>query len=221
MVRKGVCVDKKIMYNKNEERKGKGMLIKDISAKMQLKRKNLLEAARYLFIERGITNTSIDAIVKKADVAKGTFYLYFQDKEDILNEIVYSINRAILLKAFKAAKELNEGDFVSKFIFMIDSIINHFADNPEELKLVKKNFSWPVMKEKISAAEGDAELAEALKVMEEQYALEANSEEARNTLFATVEMCGSLCYTCIINKQPTDMETMKPTLYMMIRKILE
>jgi AcrR family transcriptional regulator len=197
------------------------MLLKDISEKMQLKRNNLLKAARYLFIERGISNTSIDAIVQHANVAKGTFYLYFQDKEDILNEIVFDINRAILLKAFNAAKELKEGDFVSKFIFMIDSIINHFMANPDEMTLIKKNFSWPVVKEKINAASEDKELAEALSVMEKQYALERDTEEARNTIFATVEMCGSLCYSCIINREPTDMETMKPTLYRMIRKILE
>lgn len=209
------------MYNKDKKGGTERVLIKDISEKMKMKRNNLLKAARYLFMENGVSNTSIDAIVKHANVAKGTFYLYFHDKEDILNEIVYEINRAILLKAFSVAKKLKEGDFITKFIFMIDNIINHFADNPEELKLVKKNFSWPVMKEKISAAEDDTELAEALSVMEREYAMETNTEEARTTIFATVEMCGSLCYTCIINKQPTDMETMKPTLYMMIRKILE
>jgi AcrR family transcriptional regulator len=210
-----------IMYNEEKRGGTERVLIKDISEKMQMKRNNLIKAARYLFMEKGVSNTSIDAIVKHANVAKGTFYLYFHDKEDILNEIVYEINRAILLNAFGAARNLKEGDFISRFIFMIDRIINHFAENPDELKLVKKNFSWPVMKEKISAAEDDAELAEALSVMEKQYALERNTEEARNTIFATVEMCGSLCYTCIINKQPTNMETMKPTLYMMIRKILE
>lgn len=208
------------MYNKSGKGGTRRVLIKDISEKMQLKRKNLLEAAHYLFIERGIANTSIDAIVQHANVAKGTFYLYFQDKDDILNEIIYNINRAIILKAYSAAKELKNGDFVSRFIFMIDNIIDHFINNPRELTLIHRNFSWPLIKEKINAASEDAEVAEALSVLTKQYSMGEDPEEAKSIIFATVEMCGSLCYSCIINKQPTDMETMKPTLYKIIRKIM-
>lgn len=193
-------------------------MLKELSLKMQLKRNNLLAAARYLFIEQGIHNTSIDAIVKQANVAKGTFYLYFKNKEDILSEIIYEINRAILLKAYKKAWSLESGDFTSRFIFMIDNIINHFIDNPHELTLIHKNFSWPLVKAKLSEADKDAELSEALNVLVQEHS--NNIEESKNIILATVEMCGALCYSCIINKQPTDMQTMKPTLYMMIRKIM-
>ncbi len=197
-------------------------LIKELSAKMKLKRDNLLAAARELFIENGIYNTSVDAIVRHANVAKGTFYLYFEDKEALLNEIVYDINRSLLLKAFNAARTSEAGGSTDRLIAMIDYIINHFTDNPQELKLVKKNFSWPLIKEKITSADKDAELSEALdSLIEYRHIKDLSSEEARNIIFAIVEMCGGLCYSCIIHKQPTDMETMKPTLFMMIRKILE
>jgi len=53
-----------------------------------IKENKLLEAAYNLFIEKGITATAIDEIVKKAGVAKGTFYLYFKDKEDILEKLI-------------------------------------------------------------------------------------------------------------------------------------
>ena len=209
-----------MLYNEDKKR-NEGMLLKDLSEKMQIKRNGLLEAARYLFIEKGIYNTSIDAIVKHANVAKGTFYLYFKNKEDILNEIVYEINRAILLKAYKAARALEEGDFTSRFLFMINYVINHFIENPHELKLIRKNFSWPLVKEKLNTASGDTELAEALNSLAKEHPLKSCSpEESKNIIFATVEMCGALCYSCIINKEPADMETMKPTLYMMIQKIM-
>ncbi|SDN80826.1 TetR/AcrR family transcriptional regulator [Acetanaerobacterium elongatum] len=197
-------------------------LIRDLNEKMLYKRTSLIEAARYLFVEQGIQNTSIDAIVKRANVAKGTFYLYFEDKDDILDEIVYEINRAILLKAVRSARALDSGDFTQRFIHMIDSIINHFIDNQHELKLIRKNFSWPVVKKRLNCVQEDTELAEALDSLSKNlHMTNYNSDEAKNIILATVEMCGALCYSCIINKQPIDIETMKPTLYRMIQKLLD
>ncbi len=197
-------------------------IIKELSVKMKMKRNSLIEAARNLFIEKGIHNTSIDAIVQRANVAKGTFYLYFKDKDALLSEIVYGISRTQLLKAFNETKKLKTCDFTEKFIFMIDIIIDYFLENQHELKLVRKNFSWPLMKERLTTANEDIELSDALHSLVKNKHMENYSdEEAKNIIFATIEMCGSLCFSCIINKQPTDMETMKPTLYMMIRKILQ
>ncbi|MFF7361705.1 TetR family transcriptional regulator [Streptomyces sp. NPDC008125] len=42
-------------------------------------------AAVELFIERGYDSTSIDEIAERADVARGTFFNYFQRKEDIVS----------------------------------------------------------------------------------------------------------------------------------------
>ena len=44
------------------------------------KETRLLTTAFGLFTEKGIKDTSIQEIVDKANVAKGTFYLYFKDK---------------------------------------------------------------------------------------------------------------------------------------------
>ncbi len=52
------------------------------------KKNRLLCAAREAFAEKGYRKTTVDEIVDKAEVAKGTFYLYFKNKESILNEII-------------------------------------------------------------------------------------------------------------------------------------
>ncbi|MDO0929414.1 TetR/AcrR family transcriptional regulator [Streptomyces sp. TG1A-8] len=41
-------------------------------------------AAIELFVEKGYDHTSIDEIAERADVARGTFFNYFQRKEDII-----------------------------------------------------------------------------------------------------------------------------------------
>jgi AcrR family transcriptional regulator len=48
------------------------------------RRDDLMAAAERLFITRGIAATTIDHIAARAGVAKGTFYLYFAAKEDVL-----------------------------------------------------------------------------------------------------------------------------------------
>ncbi|GER11905.1 TetR/AcrR family transcriptional regulator [Variovorax boronicumulans] len=47
----------------------------------------LMDAAEQLFIAKGIPATSIDDIAAGAQVAKGTFYLYFPSKEALLGAL--------------------------------------------------------------------------------------------------------------------------------------
>ena len=53
-----------------------------------LKQLRILDAATHLFLDRSVSDTAIDDVVKLAGVAKGTFYLYFRDKYDLLDQIV-------------------------------------------------------------------------------------------------------------------------------------
>ena len=48
------------------------------------KRSDIALSAIHLFCEKGIQQTSIDEIAKSAGVAKGTIYLYFKNKEEIV-----------------------------------------------------------------------------------------------------------------------------------------
>ena len=48
------------------------------------KRCDIALSAITLFCEKGIQQTSIDQIAKSAGVAKGTIYLYFKNKEEIV-----------------------------------------------------------------------------------------------------------------------------------------
>lgn len=53
----------------------------------ELRREELLDAAQRLFLDKGIGATSIDDIASAAEVAKGTFYLYFPSKEALLHAL--------------------------------------------------------------------------------------------------------------------------------------
>ncbi|HKH98648.1 MAG TPA: helix-turn-helix domain-containing protein [Candidatus Sulfotelmatobacter sp.] len=52
------------------------------------RRKELLQAATQVFARRGYRAASINDIIQAADVARGTFYIYFRSKQDIFAAIV-------------------------------------------------------------------------------------------------------------------------------------
>jgi AcrR family transcriptional regulator len=52
------------------------------------RRQQILNVARDVFARRGYHNAKIDDIVTAAGIALGTFYLYFEDKRAIFEEIV-------------------------------------------------------------------------------------------------------------------------------------
>ncbi len=51
------------------------------------RRRQILSAARSVFDEKGYESATVSDIVRKAGVAQGTFYLYFDSKKDIVVEL--------------------------------------------------------------------------------------------------------------------------------------
>ena len=51
------------------------------------RRAQLIGAARDLIFGKGLATTSVSDIVRAAGVAQGTFYLYFQSKDEIVNAV--------------------------------------------------------------------------------------------------------------------------------------
>ena len=48
----------------------------------------LLQIAYRLFVTKGYENTSVDDIIEAAGIAKGTYYYYFESKEQTLEEVI-------------------------------------------------------------------------------------------------------------------------------------
>ncbi len=70
----------------------------------------ILAAARDLFFEHGIHQTTVDDVAARAEVAKGTVYLYFESKETILAHLLLEGLEALgesLAQAFGEGLSLN------------------------------------------------------------------------------------------------------------------
>jgi AcrR family transcriptional regulator len=69
-----------------------GRALRDRGARTRAK---LLEAAESVFAQLGYHDASIVKITEAAGVAQGTFYLYFQSKKDVFEEVVLDLNRRV------------------------------------------------------------------------------------------------------------------------------
>ena len=56
--------------------------------KGERRKQELLEIAYRLFLQKGYEETSVDAIIEEAGIAKGTYYYYFETKEQMLEEVI-------------------------------------------------------------------------------------------------------------------------------------
>jgi AcrR family transcriptional regulator len=52
------------------------------------RRRQIIDAAKHVFAEAGYHGASIHAIIEGADIARGTFYLYFESKSAVFSSIL-------------------------------------------------------------------------------------------------------------------------------------
>jgi AcrR family transcriptional regulator len=54
----------------------------------QERRRQIMNAAKHVFAEAGYHGASINSIIEKAQIARGTFYLYFESKAAVFDSIL-------------------------------------------------------------------------------------------------------------------------------------
>ena len=74
----------------------------------------ILEAAAGLFLERGFAETRMDEIARRADVAKGTLYLYFPTKAAMFEAVLRRVVAGPLMSITTIA--VAEGETVRHFL---------------------------------------------------------------------------------------------------------
>jgi hypothetical protein len=182
------------------------------------KENSLYDAAYDLFTTKGINDTAISEIVKKAGVAKGTFYLYFKDKYDILDKIILNKSSQVLSEAIIETKNKNFTEFEKELLYFINYIIEFFKKDKLMLKLIYKNLSWGIFKKAYRDYE---EIQEIYLMFERGYEnTSLPKEDIEKILFIIMELTGSICYSSIILNEPANIDEMKPILFDTIKKII-
>src|ERR1700685_3737920 len=92
------------------------------------RRDELVNAAQRLFLEHGVGLTTIEQITSGAGVAKGTFYLYFSSKEDILAELRDRFAQELLRSITAAVDTKPKEDWTGKLAAWARSSVAGYLD---------------------------------------------------------------------------------------------
>ena len=192
-----------------------------IEEKKKQKREALLMAAFSLFTSKGINETSISDIASKANMAKGTFYLYFKDKYDIRDKLITEQARQLFDNATIELMEEELPTLEKKVLFIADRVIDKLQENKILMRFISKNLSWGVFHDMLVTG-GDE--MEGLSFYDAYYKLlEESGRKFRNPdlmLFMIVELINSTCHNVILYEEPVTMDELKPELNALICDIL-
>ena len=172
-----------------------------VEQKKEQKKEGLLEAAYQLFLEKGVNKTSVDEIVKKANVAKGTFYLYFHDKTQLLQQLTYRISARVLSEAYEYAEEHKTGVFVEDIILMVDYIVEYFKRSRLTLRLLERNFSWPMIEKQLDLREDPLWDKLVTAIESSSLAVGCTEDVLYKRVFLVVELIGSTCFATMIENK--------------------
>lgn len=183
----------------------------------KIKRTALLSHAFSLFVNNGIANTSISDITNKAGVAKGTFYFYFRDKEDLIEKLVYQKGEQLFHNSLNELKKQGDMSVEDSIVFIADDLIKQLSDDTKLLKFINKNLSAGIYKKAIeNNTESD--------ILTNFYELIKKDGSKWNhpllMLYTIVELVSSTCHTILLDNEPVDYETYKPYLFQCIRNII-
>jgi len=106
----------------------------------KVSKEQILKKAAELFSKKGFHLTKIEDITESLSIAKGTFYLYFKSKEELLRKIIlnlhqeiYSINKSIIESV---------GDWVERFEKLILESLKFIKDKMVFIRVFVEEGLW-------------------------------------------------------------------------------
>jgi len=94
----------------------------------EFNRSNIISAAKELFKEKGITQTTMDEIAKKSDYSKSTIYVYFKSKEEIFDYIVLEYFQLLKFEIEEAL--CNTKEFPNSYFAICNTVAKLYTNYP-------------------------------------------------------------------------------------------
>lgn len=103
------------------------------------RREEILKAAIAVFSRKGYHDTSISDIIKKAGIARGTFYLYFENKRQIFDSILDNllIEIDLCIKKIKIGKDRHSP--LDQLRANLTRVFTLLVENPELSRILLRH----------------------------------------------------------------------------------
>lgn len=112
--------------------------VENVSEKKTAILVNMLE----LIEEHGLLGVPMSLLAKKAGVAAGTIYHYFESKDAIILELFNNVRESITHEIFKM-KDRSKDNYSERFKCLWVNLFQYFVENPRVLSFMEQFFSSP------------------------------------------------------------------------------
>lgn len=110
-------------------------------------REKIINTAWKLFYEKGFGETTINDILREADISKGTFYYYFRSKDDLLGTLSEILDR----EYERLEGEEPEGLSCFDKLIWLNYEVHSFMERTMDYRLLSYLYSAQIVKESFSA----------------------------------------------------------------------
>ena len=183
----------------------------------------LMNSAYELFTEVGFHKTTIAEIARRAGLGKGTFYLYYRDKEDVRDSVIVQRSGQLLQAAIDNTDLEKPGmSFYERLITITDYIIDYLTENKELFKFISKSLGSGLLAEKNendASSAGLMDLEEFIRELLKKRRVVLKDQ--RLFVYTIIELISSTCYSVVVDSQPVTIEEYKPYLYNVIKLMTE
>lgn len=97
-------------------------------------RKRLKEEAAKCLAKYGVRRTTVDEIVKRVNIPKGTFYLFYKSKELLLFEVIQEQQDKVNRELYQAISEMADREFSAE---KLTDVIFEFYKMTEKMPILK------------------------------------------------------------------------------------
>lgn len=112
----------------------------------KIKQNKLIDAAMIEFSNKMYSDVSINQIIQNAGISRGSFYMYFNDKEDLFEYLV-DISKITFLDTFRSVFTNNEGDLFKSFLGLYVVISNNISNRKLEIFFKNTCFYYDMHRE--------------------------------------------------------------------------
>ncbi|GGP16941.1 TetR/AcrR family transcriptional regulator [Oceanobacillus neutriphilus] len=107
--------------------------------KEKIRKTILKEYKKYLISDEENSKISVDSLVKKANIAKGTFYFFFDNKEELFLEVVMEV-LIVIEKQIEEIKlsSLSNSAFLFNLLLYLKSVVKEY---PWVIKITGQEFN--------------------------------------------------------------------------------
>ncbi len=120
---------KQILRDKEKNRK---QILKDREKKKEIKKEQIVRAAIELYKKRGFEKTTVEDIALNANVATGTFYTYFKEKDDVF---LFFWNKASRKSTEWVQKKMEtKNDFFDQLELLVNRYLKNVFQDKEFAK---------------------------------------------------------------------------------------